>query len=129
MMVSTGPAARIPAEAPKYADALLAREAPELRQTEFAVGPVLCVAPRLLAGWAEVRASTGSVPAAPLRNERFLYDGKVVVSADDAIDNLELVSWHDENRVGWPRTLVYSSRDRRILSTQVGSLHSQMNCA
>jgi hypothetical protein len=39
-MVSTGPAARIQAEAPKYADALLAREASELRQTEFAVGPV-----------------------------------------------------------------------------------------
>jgi hypothetical protein len=37
-MVSTGPTARIPAEAPKYADALLAREASELRQTEFARG-------------------------------------------------------------------------------------------
>lgn len=101
-MVSTGPTARIPAEAPKYADALLAREAPELRQTEFAVGPVFCVAPRLVAGWTEVRASTGSVPAALLRNERFLYDAKVVVSADDAIHNLELGSRHDEK----PRRMV-----------------------
>jgi hypothetical protein len=38
-MVSTGPAARIPAEAPNHADVLLAREASELRRTEF-VGPV-----------------------------------------------------------------------------------------
>jgi hypothetical protein len=48
MMVSTGPAARIPAEAPKYADALLAREAAELRQTEFAVGPVFLFAPHVV---------------------------------------------------------------------------------
>jgi hypothetical protein len=41
MMASTGPAARIPAEAQDTPTSLLAREASELRQTEFySVGPV-----------------------------------------------------------------------------------------
>jgi hypothetical protein len=99
-MVSTGPAARIPAEAPKYADALLAREAPELRQTEFAVGPVFCVAPRVVAGWQKLGRTREAFRL--LRNERFLDDGKAVVSADDAIHNVDLVSRHDEK----PRRMV-----------------------
>jgi hypothetical protein len=52
MMASTGPAARIPAEAQDTPTSLLAREASELRQTEFySVGPVFLFALRwFLAG-------------------------------------------------------------------------------
>jgi hypothetical protein len=51
-------------------------------------------------------AEHGKFPPAPLRNERFLDDGKAAVSEDDAIHNVELVSRHDEK----PRWMVANAR-------------------